>query len=80
MRAHYHRAVALELVDGEMEVLAAGEGERYPDGIHDYRVNADSVTNLPPGRFQLTRAGRHLRLEWIPKEKGRKVLREVCLP
>ena len=80
MRGHYHRAIAMELVDGEMEILAAGEGMRLAEGLQEYRVTAAAVTNLPPGRFMVERTGRHLRLEWVPSEKGRRILREAWLP
>ena len=31
-RANYDRAVAMEIVDGEMEILAAGEWRGFPEG------------------------------------------------
>ncbi len=34
-RAAYQRAVAMELVDGEMEVLVAGEWRAMPVGVHE---------------------------------------------
>src|SRR4029077_14059617 len=51
VRATYQRAVAMEIVDGEMEVLAAGAWRAFTPGIHEYSVNAGAATNLPPGRF-----------------------------
>ena len=50
-RAYYQRAVAMEIVDGEMETLAAGEWATFSSGIHEYPVRAGAATNLPPGRF-----------------------------
>jgi hypothetical protein len=79
LRAYYRNAVAIEILDGEMEVLAAGEWRRFADGRHDYAVTARAATNLPPGRFLLTRDTKKLRLEWLP-EKGTALHREVALP
>jgi hypothetical protein len=64
LRAGYFRGVAMEIVDGEMEVLAAGEWQNFPDGSQPYAVHAGAAANLPPGHFQLTKTGKHLRLEW----------------
>ena len=63
-RATCQRAVAMEIVDGEMEILAAGEWQYVPEGTHPYSIRAKSAAGLPPGSFQLTRAGHHLRLQW----------------
>ena len=78
-RAAYQRAVALEMVDGEMEILAAGEWRAYPAGRSEYPVHAAAATNLPPGRFVLTIEGSKVRLEWRPavKRHGGAVVREV---
>jgi hypothetical protein len=78
-RATYQRAIAMEIVDGEMEILAAGEWRAFPEGTQVYPVHANAVKNLPPGEFQFTRTGNHLRLEWSATERtgvGR-VVREV---
>jgi Tfp pilus assembly protein PilV len=64
LRAAEHRAVAMEIVDGEMEILAAGEWRNFPDGTQDYPVRARAAATLPAGKFQLTKNGNHLRLEW----------------
>ncbi len=64
LRAEYFRGVVMEIVDGEMEVLAAGEWRNFPEGAQSYTVHARSAANLPPGHFQFTRTGQHLRLEW----------------
>jgi hypothetical protein len=80
-RACYHRAAAMEIVDGEMEILAAGEWKAFPPGGHDYSVTAASATNLPPGRFRLSVAADRLRLEWQPVGKTNgAVVRERTLP
>jgi hypothetical protein len=81
-RAAYQRAIAMEIVDGEMEILAAGEWRAFPEGTQVYTVHARAADNLPPGRFEFTRRGNHLRLEWSAAEKtgiGR-VVREVTVP
>jgi len=80
-RATYQRAVAMEIVDGEMEILAAGEWRDLPEGSRPYAVHANAATNLPPGQFLLTRAGRHFRLEWTSAKKTGvgAVIREVTV-
>ena len=67
-RAYYHRAVAMEIVDGEMEILAAGEWRAFQPGSQPYPVRAEAAKNLPPGRFILTRENRLIRLEWVPNK------------
>jgi hypothetical protein len=69
LKMEYARSVADEIVDGEMEILAAGDGKNYSDGSQTYTVNARAAAGLPPGHFQLTKTGNHLRLEWTPDEK-----------
>lgn len=69
LRAEYFRGMAMEIVDGEMEVLVAGEGRNLPEGSQPYTVHANAAAHLPPGRFQLTKAGKHLRLEWASDER-----------
>jgi hypothetical protein len=64
LRAGYWRAVAVEIVDGELEVLAAGEWRHFAPGSQPYPVTARAATNLPPGKFALTLENRHVRLEW----------------
>ena len=80
-RADYDRAVAMEIVDGEMEVLVAGEWRAFPVGTHPYAVNAQARTNLPDGQFTLTVESNKVRLEWQPAVKGHggPVVREVTL-
>ena len=81
-RASYQRAVAMEIVDGEMEILAGGEWMNFKPGAQDYEVRAAALTNLPPGKFILTVTPSHLRLEWRPEIKmhGGGVSREVKRP
>src|ERR1017187_3240140 len=65
-RVYYWRAVAMEAVDGEMEVLAAGEGRAFAEGPTPHPVHAEAAKYLRPGKFTLTVHGRNLRLEWRP--------------
>lgn len=82
LRAEYHRAAAMELVNGELEVLRAGAWRAWPEGVHEYPVSGWAVTNLAEGRFTLTRAGRLLRLEWAParRQGAGRVVYECELP
>ncbi len=81
LRAEYFRGVAMEIVDGEMEILAAGEWRDFPDGSQVYTVHAHAVARLPSGHFQLTKTGKHLRLEWTPDDRRGigPVVREVTI-
>jgi len=81
LRSCYQRAVALEFVDGEMEVLLAGEWRAFKDGVQPYQARGVALTNLPPGKFELTVAGPSLRLEWLPavKDHGGTVIREAMV-
>jgi hypothetical protein len=65
-RDYYCRSIAMEIVDGEMEVLMAGEWKVYGEGQHRYTVTAQSAQNLPEGEFILTIQKKHVRLEWKP--------------
>lgn len=80
-RAMYQRSLAMEIVDGEMEWLAAGGWRAFTNGVSGYRVNAAAATNLPPGRFILSVAPPKVRLEWRPEVKrhGGAVVREVMV-
>src|SRR5580698_5723493 len=51
LRAEYFRAAANEIVDGEMEILAAGDWKNYSDGSQTYTVHAHAAANLPSGHF-----------------------------
>ena len=81
-RASYDRAVAMELVDGEMEILRAGEWRQFPRGAQPYPIRGAAAKNLPPGQFMLTVQEHLVRLEWQPgaKDQGGKVTRETILP
>ena len=81
LRAEYFRATAMEIVDGEMEVLVAGEWQNFPEGAQPYTVHARAAANLPPGHFQLTKTSRHLRLEWTSDQRQGigTVIREITI-
>jgi hypothetical protein len=80
-RAYYFRAVAMELLDGEMEVLAAGEWKHFAQGEQTYPMRGDAAKNLPPGKFLLTVEATRLLLQWRPDRPshGGMVSREVNL-
>jgi hypothetical protein len=69
LKIEYLRSVANEIVDGEMEILAAGDWNNFTDGSQNYFVHAKAAAILPPGHFQLTKTGNHLRLEWTPDKR-----------
>jgi hypothetical protein len=77
-RVYYYRAVAMEIVDGELEVLAAGAWRTLPEGTRAYTPRAGAVKSLPPGKFVFSRTAGKLRLEWAPdgKNGGGKIVRE----
>jgi len=64
LRLEYFDSVANEILDGEMEILAAGDWKSFPDGSQVYPVHSRAAAVLPPGHFQLIKSGHHLRLEW----------------
>jgi hypothetical protein len=66
LKIEYCRGIADEIVDGEMEILAAGAASGLPDGTQNYPVHAQAARQLPPGHFELTKTGNHLRLAWTP--------------
>ena len=69
-RAYFHQAVVMELIDGEMEVLAAGEWRALKPGRQSYTLRGTAATNLPPGECLLTLETNRARLEWIPQTRG----------
>ena len=50
-RRHYFEAVALKLIDGEMDVLLAGERRKHTTGEHRITPIGEAVQNLPEGEF-----------------------------
>jgi len=81
LRSSYWRGAAMAIVDGEMEILVAGEWQALADGTSVYVARGVASTNLPTARFELTKTGKHLRLEWQPElRKGiGAVVREVTV-
>ena len=69
LQVEYQRSVINELVDGEMEILAAGAVKNLPDGSSVLIVQSHASEKLPLGHFQLTKTGDHLHLEWSADEK-----------
>ncbi len=67
-RRQYFEAVALQLIDGEMDVLLAGERQKYTTGEHRITPVGESVQNLPEGEFVLTVHDQKLTLAWVPKK------------
>ena len=78
-RSYYQRAVLIEILDGEMEVLAAGAWKQAPEGTHPFTPRADAAVNLAPGKFSLIRKDRRLRLEWQPASGGKPTIRETVV-
>ncbi len=69
LRIEYRRSVINEIVDGEMEILAAGAARNLPDGSQTLAVSSRAAARLPAGHFQVTKTGNYLRVEWLPDEK-----------
>jgi hypothetical protein len=82
LRNEYCRSVINEIVDGEMEILAAGAARNLPDGPQLLAISSRATEKLPAGHFQLTKTGAHLRVEWLPDAKCgvSAVARETSLP
>ena len=70
-RRHYFEAVALQLIDGEMDVLLAGERRKYTPGEHRITPVGESVQNLPEGEFVLTVKEKQLTLAWVPTKRAK---------
>ncbi len=70
VRAHYNQVVAMEIIDGEMELLSAGQWRACLEGEHEFKTTALAATNLPPGKFLLNRSNNYFRLEWRPAKRG----------
>jgi hypothetical protein len=70
-RRHYFEAVALQLIDGEMDVLLAGERQKYTTGEHRITPVGEAVQNLPEGEFVLTVQEQKLTLAWTPTKRAK---------
>ncbi|MDB6025070.1 MAG: hypothetical protein JWM68_1293 [Verrucomicrobiales bacterium] len=77
-RAYYFRSVTMEIVDGEMEKLMAGDWRNYKEGEQPYRVKAEAVKNLH-GNFVFEIRSDKIRLVFEPSgnDKGGRVMREA---
>jgi len=67
-RNYYFKAIAMEIVDGEMEILRSGYWREFQQGAQPYPTTAKAAGNLPEGDFILTLKGKLIRLEWKLKE------------
>lgn len=63
-RLQFNRAVAGEILDGELEILLAGEWKTLQPGTQELVVHAQAVRSLPPGRFEVSFAHPRLQLTW----------------
>lgn len=82
LRTCYQRSIAMEMVDGEMEVLLAGEWQAFSPGTHEYAPRSSAVLkNLLPGKLELKLDAKRLRLTWQPegRDQGGKVIREAMI-
>ena len=81
LRRSYERSVAIEVVDGEMEILRAGGWRQFTNGVHTLTTTARSATNLPSGELRLTLTDKQARVEWLPAETshGSPVVLEAAL-
>ena len=70
-RRHYFEAVALQLIDGEMDVLLAGEHRKYTTGEHRITPVGEAVQNLPEGEFVLMVHDQKLTLAWVPTKRAK---------
>jgi hypothetical protein len=81
MRAAYERAAAMQLVDGEMEVLAAGGWRQYPPGTNVITLTGNAAVNLTTNRALLIIETNSIRLEWrTAKRASAGIIREVKRP
>jgi hypothetical protein len=47
-RAYYYKAAAMEIIDGEMEVLVAGEWRAFQSGRQNFTTRAASARRVLP--------------------------------
>ncbi len=80
-RTIYERAIAMEIVDGELEVLATGEWKALGPGSHAYHPKGAALANLPKGEFFVRIDPAKIRLEWISAKNPNQaaVVREVAI-
>lgn len=63
-RSLYVRAVAGEILDGELEVLLAGGWKSLSLGTNLLVVRAEATNSLPPGRFESVFEPPRLTVQW----------------
>jgi hypothetical protein len=81
MRVAYERAAAMQLVDGEMELLAAGGWRHYSPGTNVITLTGNAAVNLTTNRALLILETNSVRLEWRPaKRASAGIIREVKRP
>ena len=80
-RRHHVEAVVLQLIDGEIDVLLAGEHKKYNFGEHRITPAGEAAEDLPKGDFILTLKKKQLSLVWIPVKQAKwgRIDREVNL-
>lgn len=81
LRQGYERAVAMQLVDGEMERLVAGAWRQHPAGTNTIALTGNAGVNLTPREATLILTDQLIRLEWRPLHRpGGRVIREAHRP
>ena len=80
-RRQHFEAVALQMIDGELDVLLAGERQKYPLGEHKITPPGAAVKTLPVGEYILVVKENQLSIAWVPEKEAKwgRVEREVTL-
>ncbi|MCD8535746.1 MAG: hypothetical protein LR011_13570 [Verrucomicrobia bacterium] len=80
-RAYSIRARAMSILDGEMEVLAAGYWRHFGLGQHAYQPRSQSAASMT-GEFLLSVSESELKLTWNPanRYRGGVVERRIVIP
>lgn len=80
-RTLYERGVAMEIVDGQLEILAAGEWKSLGPGRHLLHPKSRALANLPRGEFFAQIESSKLRVEWLSASNPRhaSIVREVVI-
>lgn len=80
-RAYSIRARAMSVIDGEMEVLAAGYWRHFGIGQHTYQPRSGSASSMA-GEYILSVTDTELQLTWKPAKRyrGGVVERIISIP
>ena len=80
-RRQHFKAVALQMIDGELDVLMAGERQKYIPGEHKITPPGEAVKTQPVGEFILTVQENPRTIAWVPEKEAKwgRVEREVTL-